>query len=56
MKQKKKKGVAVTLPFRRKPTSYLRPAILADEEINDSKLLEDEQPIRSTKPFYYFPV
>lgn len=48
-------GVAVTLPFRRKPTSYLRPAILADEEINDSKLLEDEQPIRSTKPFYYFP-
>ncbi|XP_057376728.1 uncharacterized protein LOC130697955 [Daphnia carinata] len=46
-------GVAVTLPFRRKPTSYLRPAIIADEE--GAKPMEDDQPIRSTKPFYYFP-
>ncbi|KAI9563582.1 hypothetical protein GHT06_011046 [Daphnia sinensis] len=49
------KGVAVTLPFRNKPTSYLRPAIMTDEDVNEAKPMEDEQPIRSTKPFYYFP-
>lgn len=52
----KKQGVAVTLPFRSKPTSYLRPAILMDEEMSDGELPEDEQPVRATKPFYYFPV
>ncbi|XP_046448394.1 uncharacterized protein LOC124197151 isoform X3 [Daphnia pulex] len=47
-------GVAVTLPFRTKPASYLRPVFVVDESNDDQPAVEDVQPAIQTRP-YYFP-